>query len=223
MRTHRGEIRGIEGISVPRGFTLMELVITLMVVAVGVALAVPTYEDIVQRRQNSAKAEELASFLAMARSESVKINEEVSVALTYTNDNDWCIGAQEGDQPCDCTEDDNTAADFCEIDDVEMRISSEAFPKASMDSYTADVAVGNGGFVFDPVRGTKSATDIANDPFHSFIMQSDNTHWALQVGIGPTGRVRVCIPDDDDVTEGFKDTPGFQDCAAVSVPPIIGF
>jgi len=187
-----------------RGFTLIELLITLMVAAIGVALAVPTFRDINQRRQTTAKAEELATFLNYARSEAIKANAEISVSLVHNSDNDWCVGAVDGRAGCDCE-----TADSCVVDGVELVLGSSTMPKSSMTNHTADTT-----FVFDPVRGTKQ--DALGDLVdHSYEISSDNTHWALQVSIGPTGRVRVCNPAD------ATEVPGFQDCATVSVPPII--
>lgn len=75
-----------------RGFTLIELVIVLVIAAIALALAVPAYQNIIEKRQTTAKAEELASFLASAQGESVKMNRRVSVATRYTDANNWCVG-----------------------------------------------------------------------------------------------------------------------------------
>lgn len=190
-----------------KGFTLVELMITLVIVAIGVALAVPTYDDITQRRQTTAQAEELASWLEMARSEAVKSNREVSVQLSYTSATNWCIGANEGTGGCDCTETNTSAPSFCSLNGVPHRMDNTGATKSGMSSYSVDTT-----FVYDPIRGIKGDGDLSN---HAYTLESSNGHWSLQVDVGPTGKVQVCNPD------GAKKVPGFDLCTQVSVPPIV--
>jgi len=104
-----------------RGFTLVELMIVLAVLAIGVALAVPSYSDVMQRRETTAQAEELVTFVAFAQSEAVKYNEMISVHVTYTDKDNWCIGANEGSAACDCTVTDTDAANYCSLNGVAIR------------------------------------------------------------------------------------------------------
>ncbi len=194
-----------------KGFTLVELMITIAVIAVGVALAIPTYENISQRRQTTAQAEELASFLAFAQSEAIKSNTPVAVRLIHTTADNWCVGIVEGTAACDC----KNAPNACMVDGSQTVFTSldGAFAKASMSAFASDVeAIADDRFVFDPIRGIKDTAFLAN---HGFTIQSDNAHWALQVNVGPTGRIRVCNPDTD------KKIPGFDACPTVSVPPVV--
>lgn len=189
-------------LQVCRGFTLIELMLTLIIVAVGIALAVPTVESITQRRHATAKAEQLASFLANARSESVKSNRQLSVQLTHTSDDSWCIGADDDTDGCDCL-----TANACTVGTTEFRLDSSDMPKSKMTEHSADTT-----FIFDPVRGIKRSDDLA---FHSYVIRSDNNAYELQVSISPTGRVVVCNPDSD------LAVPGYKDCSAASVPAAV--
>jgi prepilin-type N-terminal cleavage/methylation domain-containing protein len=186
-----------------RGFTLIELAIVMVIVAIGVALAVPAYENVLQRRETTAQAEKLTAFLAYAQSEAVKSNELISVELNRTNANDWCVGASDGATGCDCTEADTSAADFCSVNGVAKVITSATDTRSSMSAFSVDQTL-----VFDPIRGTMDSTDLGN--VHGFTLQSDNTHWQLQIDIGVTGRMRICNQDSD------KKVPGYPDCP----PPV---
>ena len=179
-----------------RGFTLLELMIVSVITAIGVALAVPSYRDAMERRETTSQAEQLSSFLVYAQSEAVKRNEMISIQLSWTNANDWCIGANEGNAGCDCEETDTDAADFCSINDVAKIMSSATQTKSNMLSHEVDTT-----FTFDPVRGTMAIADLGNP--HGFVLQSDNTNWELTVDIGATGRIRICNADSDVAVPGF--------------------
>ncbi len=62
-----------------RGFTLVELIVALSVLALLATLAIPMYGDIVAANRTRAAAYSLVSALALARSEAVKRNVPVSV------------------------------------------------------------------------------------------------------------------------------------------------
>ncbi len=190
-----------------KGFTLIELIMVLTIVAIGVALAVPSYSDALQKRETQAQAEDLVAFVSYAQSEAVKLNEMVSVHLTYTDKDNWCLGANEGNAPCDCNEAVTTEADFCSLNGVSKIIRSSAQTKSSMTAASTDKTL-----VFDPIRGTMAVADLGNA--HGLTLESDNGNWSLQVDIGATGRVRVCNP------ESAKAIPGYQACPALGVTPI---
>ena len=194
-------------IATERGFTLIELLTVLSIIAISVALAVPSYTDILQRRETTAQAEELVAFMSYAKNESVKINEMVSVHLRYTDEDNWCIGANEGRAPCDCTETDTEEADFCSLNDVARIIQSSDQAKFSMTAATIDKTV-----VFDPIRGTMATEDFGTN--HGFKLESDNNNWALQLDIRVTGRVLTCNPAD------AQAVPGYKSCLSAGVSPI---
>ena len=187
-----------------RGFTLLELMIVMVIVAIGVALAVPSYRDTMERRETTSQAEQLSAFLSYAQSEAVKRNEMISIQLSYTDANNWCVGANEGNTGCDCTETDSGSVNFCSINDVAKIMSSATQTKSSMLSHETDTT-----FTFDPIRGTMASSDLGLD--HGFVLQSDNANWQLTVDIGVTGRIRICNADSD------KAVPGFQTCPVSGV------
>jgi len=184
-----------------RGFTLVELVIVMAIAAISLALAVPAYQNTIEKRQTTAKAEELAAFLASAQGEAVKMNKLVSVALNYTDADNWCVGANEGDAPCDCTETVTTEADYCSLNEVAAVLGSNTYARSNLSAKSADST-----FVFDPIRGTLVSGDLAAP--HGFEVSSDNGNWSLQVGVGATGRVKVCNPDPAKQVSGFKTCTG---------------
>ena len=72
-----------------RGFTLIELVVTLAVLAIIMAVAIPGFQGMVNRNQVAATTNNLVSALALARSEAIKRATRVTVASA-----DWTVGWQ---------------------------------------------------------------------------------------------------------------------------------
>lgn len=78
------------------GFTLIELMITLAVLAVVLGIAMPAISDFTIKQRVSSQANELMLSLAFARSEAVKLNQDIRViprTSTASGWSDgWCVG-----------------------------------------------------------------------------------------------------------------------------------
>lgn len=79
-----------------KGFTLIELMVTLAILAIILGLAAPAMSDFVIRQRVSGQASELMLALAFARSEAVKQGVNIAV-IPRTNANTgwsdgWCVG-----------------------------------------------------------------------------------------------------------------------------------
>jgi type IV fimbrial biogenesis protein FimT len=72
-----------------RGFTLIELMVTIAILAIVLGLAVPSFQDFVSRNRLVAATNNLVSALALARSEAIKRATPVTVASA-----DWSAGWQ---------------------------------------------------------------------------------------------------------------------------------
>ena len=206
-----------------RGFTILELMIVLVVVAIGVALAVPTYERTMQKRAVTNAAESIAAFLALAQGEAIKRNEVVAVSVKRnTAGTSWCLGAMirtAATDHCDCESTTTTDADYCDFNTngagAPQLINQVEFDRFTMTSARSGATASNDfNFNFDPVRGTKALdSGLIDGNSHQVTLVSENSKYSLLVDIAVTGRIRVCNPDTN------KKVPGFSSCVAVSVPP----
>lgn len=81
-----------------RGFTLIELMMTILVLAVILLLAVPGYRSFVNSNRLTAQANELVSDLSLARSEAGARSRRTQVCIAATatscatSGNDWAAG-----------------------------------------------------------------------------------------------------------------------------------
>ena len=74
-----------------RGFTIIELMIVIVVAAIGVALAVPSFRDIIERKAVGGAAEAAYEQLQRAKSQALKRSKPILVDFKE-NGTDWAIG-----------------------------------------------------------------------------------------------------------------------------------
>lgn len=154
-----------------RGLTLMELMVTVAILAILVALAVPSFNSFLAKGRLSGAAEVLAQDLQLARSEALRRND--AVTISFSSGAAWCYGSVAGATACTCTPT-NTCTlrrvDNTDYSGVTMTAVSFGSPAAT---FTA----------FMPRQG------LANDGTVEFTHASAGT---LRVSLGTAGQVRIC-------------------------------
>jgi type IV fimbrial biogenesis protein FimT len=76
------------------GFTLIELMVTVSVLAILLGLGVPGFQDFVARSQARSSSSEIAGLLALARQEAIKRGREVRVSGAGSVATDWGLGVR---------------------------------------------------------------------------------------------------------------------------------
>ena len=178
-----------------RGFTLVELMMSIVLIGIGTTLALPSYRDMIDKRQLTNNAERLASFVSSVQTVSSRTNQVVTVSYSRTDHKNWCIGAVIDDTACDCTETVTTASDFCAID-------SQKFVMDNGDTSDQELLhsiTGDGAYSFDPIRGL--FLDL--DDSLTMELHSDNRHFKLNLVVSNTGRVILCSDDSDHAIPGY--------------------
>ena len=184
-----------------QGFTLIEVLMSVVLLAIGMALAVPSYRDMVEKRQITNGAQQLASFINTAQGVAMKTNQIVSVSYSRSDDDDWCVGAVSGTTACDCTQSNTEATDYCRI---------AAQPFILNNSHAGDLELmhamnGDGSYAFDPIRGL--FLDL--DDSLTVELRSPNEDFRLNMVVNSSGRVMLCSDGSD------HSIPGYETCPAV--------
>jgi len=124
------------------GFTLIELMITLILVAILLALAAPSFQGTIERRRLDGAAENLFSDLQFARSEAIKQNQAVQFQF---NSGVWCYGVDDDGANCDCT-----APASCTINTIQKVVNSTAYVNVT---FAAEADFVGTTINFDPRQG----------------------------------------------------------------------
>ncbi len=194
-----------KGISTYQGFTVIELMISLAVLAIITSLALPSYRSIMEKRQVTSGAEQLGAFLSSAQLESVKRNQFVAVNYKASG-GAWCFGMRPGDNAsvdCNCTITDATNANACALDGT-LRVFGSTVLNYPGALQSVTISGSDTTLVFDPVRGLTQGAETAK-----LQLLSDEGSYALDVEVTVTGRVKICSNKDAN-----KDVPGYKECSA---------
>ena len=182
------------------GFTLIELMSAVIVLAILAAIATPSYIEYLERSRLKGAVEETLTLLAQARQGAVEADRNVNVRLTATA-SAWCAGAIEQTSPaaaddpvaidpaaCDCS---NPAT--CVVGGEELVVSS-----AGRD---VTVPAGTTTVVFDSKSGTLTPLGTRAVDF-----LSSSGRYGLRVRVSALGQARACI------IPGKRFVAGYNEC-----------
>lgn len=159
------------------GFTLVEMMITIAVAAIILAVAVPSFSRSFERQRLRGAAETLVAGIELARSEAVKRNQNIRVAFDRAT---WCYGLRDATTTCAC----NTAGS-CMVGGVEMVGMGRDFSGISLTQVNFS---NNEFFTLDPVRG------MVEPPVEGRICLKSTSGYKANIQVSLVGRARICSP-----------------------------
>src|SRR6516164_5432768 len=149
------------------GFTLIELMVTIAVVAVLAFMAAPTINDLIIKSRLRGATDDIVALLNNARGNAIKLERQINVSVQGTTS--WCAGgiaesgpANVGDAavlantPCDCAGSSST----CIVDNQNALVTSTNYQGVTLSS-SGDIkfiSTSSGGLTFDPKAGTPTST-----------------------------------------------------------------
>lgn len=168
------------------GFTLVELLVTLAVLAILLTTAVPALTDLLDSQRLRITAQRIAADLRYARAEAVKRHADIPIGVSFTPGRDWCYGISQ-QLPCDCRERDTHSALACLLDSAHERQLRVAASDTEARIHMTEVRFsGAHSTRFDPLRGTAQAGTVS--------LRSQRGK-QLDVRVSTLGRVRICVPE----------------------------
>lgn len=171
-----------------KGFTLVELMVVIAVVAILAAAAMPVYRNLLDRYRIGKAAEDVISVISNARAGSVKLHRRVNVA--FTTSNDWCVGANAAPEPtggaragaataCDCA-----SANTCLVDGEMLAIPLGKHPGVSM-------TAASGNLEFDGIVG--ATTGLAT---RTVTLLSPLGKYTASIAVTPLGQANLTYTEN---------------------------
>ncbi len=175
------------------GFTLIELIVTVSIVAILSSIAAPSFRSMLENNKASVAANEMVSVLLLARSEALKRRNNVTVCTSINQTT--CGGVNEKDFSkgwivfVDCNKD-QVRTTSATVDCGNAALESETVIKAGLG--TQGMNVNKGGTAANAHYFTYYFTG-RTDVSATFTVTSKNASTTLkEVRVALTGRVRTC-------------------------------
>lgn len=109
-----------------RGFTLIELMIVLALLAIVSFIAVPNFMDFIERNRIQTQAQELQAFLLYARGEAVSRGTSITVSLDEDDDDLWVAKRNSGEVIRQLTQNPELVQIDSSVDEVRFRSNGTA-------------------------------------------------------------------------------------------------
>lgn len=121
-------------VNLGRGFTLIEAMVSVAILAIILAVAMPAYTDYQEKNRLKGAAESVYALLQYARSESIKLDRDLNVIVS--DGSSWCMGIS-NNTSCTCS-----TAGSCTYgpSGQEQTVVGSGYPGISLDNSQSYIA-----------------------------------------------------------------------------------
>jgi prepilin-type N-terminal cleavage/methylation domain-containing protein len=161
------------------GFTLVELLITIVVIAILSSIAAPSFQSLLEKRRLIAATEGIYAHLQFARSEAVKFGLTANVNVSIKTGTPWCLGISNATASCDC----NTAGAcvYGPAGVMERNLVGSEFSNVTLTTNQANAQL-------DGIRGGFGGTA------GTITLTSSPSSLSTRIVFSRLGRVKICSP-----------------------------
>lgn len=178
-----------------RGFTLIEAMIVVAILGILLAIALPSFTQMMAKNNTISAAEAVLSAMNLARSEAIRSNR--TSYMVVDSGTAWCVGVARVNgtpsSPCSCQPGATLVCDLVNYTVAEGKRTTLA--KTGFDAIQ-----------FDTVRGfplSKTSTVLTSNQVITVTSQS-NSQMAVTITLNPVGRIKSC---GKTAMEGFPVCP----------------
>ena len=164
------------------GFTLLELLATVAILAILMGAAAPSMRQAIEKRRSISAAEAIINEIQLARSESIARSQDLF--MNISGGTNWAIGFSD-DAACDPT-DNNPPCTLPDLDDnnpITNRLTSA-------DRRNVSIAATANQLTFSPQRGMVTGASID-------VTSVGPVGYIVRVNVGLLGQIRLCSPNAD--------------------------
>ena len=171
------------------GFTLIELLIALTLVAILVAVALPSYRSLRQEQMVRAATQVIYTDVMLLKSEALKRNQTMKFIIFNSGTNNWCYRIHIDGSCTSCT-------DMCSSIEGRKGANATEFPGISLEASYSESPVSTNirPIKISPRRGTLGAghIDISNESYSMRVITNDLGRVSTCV-VGNVGGVLKCL------------------------------
>ncbi len=190
-----------------RGFTLIELVITITILVILVTIAAPSFVDTLDKRRLINATQAVSAHIQLARSIALVRNQEIQLIFDINEDDEWCLGISDDwlSETCDCFIQETIDSDqiifptgSCSVgvplpgstERMLGSIQSSQFPNITFEIPSSNSAAE---IFFEPSRGLLSNSPTITQVQYLLTSPRDRT---TRVSVNIIGRVNTCSENE---------------------------
>jgi prepilin-type N-terminal cleavage/methylation domain-containing protein len=203
------------------GFSLIEVVVVMGIIAVLAAMAIPSIQDMIERRRLQGAARDLANMFQIARSQAIRTGNYHIVFFGPPGTTDPAgtvlTDASGTSVPLLILDDGSPATANCHIDGGEDRetLAAQNMIGWGVSEATVKVPTDTGGAAFSPPQASgTTAADPSNNAANWVLFRPDG----IPVGFEPTATTCGTIGDTGTGGAGLYVTSGGRDYAVTLAP-----